>query len=1074
MKRYVYIMIFAFCGGSLTAQHTTQGRDFWISFGDNGESFYSTLTFQVRIVTKKTTKVTFGFTNLGTSSAVTLDAGSVYTYNLSDEEKQAVYSNTDGITDKSLHVESDEDISVYAINLAERSTDATAILPVQSLGKSYYHVSYNPIYSDGYTLVAIDNGTKIYENGIYKCTLNKGNVYSQYFRTDMTGQQITADKPVAYFTTNSCVYVPKNVIACDCLYEQLFPETAWGTSFMVPVTVRGKERVRIVASTDGTQVTHIGGTVVSGSLNLNTGQYVEIEISKNGVDENGVSYDGCYIEANNPVAVASYLTGLEYDNLIYNGDPAMTWIPSIEQAVSELLLAPFMASGSSLLVEHHVLIVTSTRDKNLTEIGIGNNGYTTLSGGQWTDHVSGYSFYSTPLTIADQSYRFRNPGGITVLGYGLGHRESYYYLSGSATRKLSAAFYINDVHYQDLDGKEFCSDKFDIEAVVKYNMHSDAGHLRWFVDGVEEFAAQDRLQWTKTFSEDSHTISLIVKDSVDDVDTLNVLLTVKIQTIDVSDTTVCKGKNAELKVNNPTDQLIYRWYADAAFSEFIRQGATVTSPLTSDTVFYVEATSNIGCSIRDSIKVNLYPVVDLQTEDIEACNDLTVEVEASSDNAVSFKWYGDADFSDFIIQARSFETAKLENDTVFYVEALSSNGCIARDSVKIGVYSVRTDDLAICYDETATISVSAADIASVTWYRNPDYSSVIADAKSFSTAKLRSDTTFYLETVSAKGCIAKNSMTVTVNSFPELTVGDTSVCAGTKSTFTVATDAVLLKWYNNPAYKNPIAQSGSYTASLYADTVFYIEAFSNGTCSIRDSFKVSVIQLPEVTAMDDRYLCYGEEITLDVVRYEGAINWNVNPLTFKPQSTGEYTVTASRPPCPDVRDSVVITVGDSLYIVSSALPSYQPYTDYSHQLNTNADSPDYTLIRGNLPFGLFLYPTGEISGIPNGDDLVSIFTVQVEDKYSCIATQEFVMERDFYIPRMFTPNGDGINDVFMPGHEITVFDRMGVKIFNGANGWDGTYDNKLALQDIYFYTLTRKLENGKIKVYNGYVGINHK
>jgi hypothetical protein len=128
-----------------------------------------------------------------------LNAGSVYTRNLSDIEKDIVYSYQTEKSNKSLHIESDEDISVYAINLTERSTDATAILPVNSLGVSYYHISYSPVETayDGYTLVATEDGTNIYENGAYKIKLNKGDVYSQYFEFDATGQHITTNKPVA-------------------------------------------------------------------------------------------------------------------------------------------------------------------------------------------------------------------------------------------------------------------------------------------------------------------------------------------------------------------------------------------------------------------------------------------------------------------------------------------------------------------------------------------------------------------------------------------------------------------------------------------------------------------------------------------------------------------------------------------------------------------------------------------------------------------------------------------------------------------------------------------------------------
>jgi gliding motility-associated-like protein len=1074
MKRCVYILILLLCCRTIQAQHTTQGKDFWVSFGSNTEQFINALTFQIRIVTVKATKVTFTFTNLGISTYVVLNAGSVYTRDLSNIEKYVVYSDQTGKSNKSLHIESDEDISVYAINLAERSTDATAVLPVNSLGVSYYHISYNPVESahDGYTLIATEDGTNIYENNVYITKLNKGDVYSHYFEFDATGLHITTNKPVAYFATNSCVYVPKDIHACDCLYEQLFPEMAWGVSFMVPVTIRGKERVRILASKNGTRITHIGGTVVQGSLNLNAGKYVELEISKDTANKSETNYDGCYIEANNPVAVVSYLTGMEYDNLINIGDPAMTWIPSIEQSVNELLLAPFVASGSSLLDKHYVLIVTPTIDKNMTEISVGNSDYSPLSNGEWTDHVSGYSFYSMPLTVADKSYRFRNPGGITVLGYGLGYRESYYYLSGSATRKLNAAFYVNNIHHQDLNGKEFCSNEFDIKAVVKYAMHSAPGHLRWFIDGREEIAARDLLQWKKTLSEDNHTISMIVKDTGEDTDTLTVRLDVKIQKIDVNDTAICKKQTIELKVNNPSDQLTYRWYTDAAFSGFIRQGVSlVTSLLTSDTVFYVEAISSIGCSIRDSIRVKLHPVPDLQVEDINICNDLTATLQASSANAVSLKWYSDANYSDFIVQAALFETTILQQDTVFYVEALSANGCAARDSVKITVYNIPVEDLSVCYNATATVSVLANDIASLAWYSNPDYTGLIANTVSFETTQLKFDTVFYLEFVSTKGCLARDSVKITVNRLPELSVNDTSVCFGATITLTPATNAALLNWYSDAGYNDLINQAVSYTTTASANAVYYIEAFSNETCSVKDSIELSVLLPPSVKAMDDLYLCYDEEITLDVLQSDGYVSWNVSPTTFKAKSSQEYIVTASRPPCPVVRDSVTITVGDLLWISPLVLPPHSPFNNYFVQLNTNVESPNYSIIKGELPLGLYLHQTGEISGIPNNDDLWSVFTIQIEDEYNCAIAQEYVIERDFFIPKVFTPNGDGINDVFMQGYEVTIFDRTGTIIFKGDNGWNGAYQNKLVSRNIYFYKLNRKLPDGEIKVYSGYVGV---
>ncbi|MDR3245958.1 MAG: gliding motility-associated C-terminal domain-containing protein [Prevotellaceae bacterium] len=1069
MKQCIYIIILLLYCGVVRGQHTTQGKDFWLSFGNNAGNSIEGLSFQVRIVaTTKATNVTFYFTNSNHYETIFLDAGSVYTRDLPWDEKQAVYSDIAGTSNKSLHIQADEDVLVYAINLLAHSTDATAILPVVSLGVAYYHASYSPSTGamDGYTLIATENSTNVYENGTFICELNEGEVYSQYFNYDATGLNITADKPIAYFTTNSRVNVPADTDARDCLYEQLFPVASWGTSFIVPVSIRGIERIRVLASQSGTIVAHTGGTVISGSLNLNAGEYVEIEIYR--------SQGGCYIEANNPVAVVSYLMGIGYSSLDYSiGDPAITWIPSIEQSVNEIILAPFIASGSSILSEHHILIVAPTIDKNLTEIRIGNNYYTPISGGEWTDNSSGYSFYSMPLTEASLSYSFRNHGGITVLGYGLGNRESYYYLSGSATRKLNAAFYINDIHYQDLDGREFCSDNFDIKAVIRYEMYPGQEHLRWFIDGTEEIAAQDIIQWNKIFTEDTHTISMIVKDEFNDTDTLTVSFTVDIQKIAVSDTTVCEGQSIELKIKNPSENLTYRWYSDADFSDYLFQGLSfITSPLTSGAVFYIEALSSIGCSIRDSLKVNLFPLPELIVGDVDICNDSVATLTVSSANAVSLKWYGEPDYSGLIVSAPSFTTDKLNADTAFYIEALSADGCVARDTARVTVYDASMKDLSVCFGSTAVVSITNKDASLTTWYRNPDFSDIITLAASFETTELKADTSFYLESLSVTGCIAKNEIKIAINPLPELIVRDTNVCAGTTTVFTPVSDAALLNWYSDENYSNSLAKTWSYSTEPADDAVLYVEALSDEGCITRDSFEITVVQRPVIVAMDDRYLCRSEnEIDLVVLQSEGTVSWNVDYTSVKPESTREYIATASRPPCPDVHDTVRITVGDSLFIHPSVLPLYQPYGNYSLQLNTNAQSPDYSILRGEIPSGVFMSRSGDLSGRPDGNNQIYVFTVRVEDENQCVVTKEYILERDIFVPKIFTPNGDGINDVFMPGWEVVIFDRLGMEIFKGDNGWDGSYKNKPALQDIYFYTLTRKLQNGEVKTYNGYVGI---
>jgi gliding motility-associated-like protein len=71
----------------------------------------------------------------------------------------------------------------------------------------------------------------------------------------------------------------------------------------------------------------------------------------------------------------------------------------------------------------------------------------------------------------------------------------------------------------------------------------------------------------------------------------------------------------------------------------------------------------------------------------------------------------------------------------------------------------------------------------------------------------------------------------------------------------------------------------------------------------------------------------------------------------------------------------------------------------------------------------------------------------------------------FYIPNSFSPNGDGINDIFQPkGHNILeynllIYNRWGELIFESNNilyGWDGYYKDYIVQDDVYVYYIVYK------------------
>jgi hypothetical protein len=367
-----------------------------------------------------------------------------------------------------------------------------------------------------YYIVATQNGTDIFENGTPVATnLSVGQVYfgPANSSTDMSGYHITSNNPIAYFSAHDYCNINGGG---DNFFQQFSPISTWGKNFLVPVTNRELELVRIQASQNGTVVTVSSGTimpVVGGqtSYNLNAGEWVELKIL--------LADKGCYIQSNNPIQVASYMVGTLYGSQVDNravnpgsyGDESMTIIPPIEQTVKTALIAPFVAQN---LITHFAMVVTPTATKDSTTVSVSGAApvpITSLGGGVWYDNPSsGMSFYSGPLAAnANTSYLFENKAGLIAFAYGYGTAISYYYQAGSAMRTLDAAFYVNDVHDEELGDTVFCSQSFQLSAELQGDLSTQPGFLKWYINGVEETAAQDLTTWNKTLPGGAYQIKMV-------------------------------------------------------------------------------------------------------------------------------------------------------------------------------------------------------------------------------------------------------------------------------------------------------------------------------------------------------------------------------------------------------------------------------------------------------------------------------------------------------------------------------------------------------------------------------------
>ncbi len=119
------------------------------------------------------------------------------------------------------------------------------------------------------------------------------------------------------------------------------------------------------------------------------------------------------------------------------------------------------------------------------------------------------------------------------------------------------------------------------------------------------------------------------------------------------------------------------------------------------------------------------------------------------------------------------------------------------------------------------------------------------------------------------------------------------------------------------------------------------------------------------------------------------------------------------------------------------------------------------------------------------------FTVTYANNRGCIATASIRVElikRDIWVPNVFSPNGDNINDWFYPFvaegsyrniRSISIFDRWGDLLFykehfqpnNPLEGWDGTNKGEKLNPAVFLYILEVEWNDGSVQKLYGDISL---
>ncbi|SHG90218.1 Ig-like domain-containing protein [Pedobacter caeni] len=236
----------------------------------------------------------------------------------------------------------------------------------------------------------------------------------------------------------------------------------------------------------------------------------------------------------------------------------------------------------------------------------------------------------------------------------------------------------------------------------------------------------------------------------------------------------CTGDGVVLNINSPEVGAIYTWYTQATGGTGVTGTSyTPTGLTTGVNNFYVSGKRN-GCTNESprklvSITVNnpILPVVSTVTP-ICSGSKATLQIGAPVVGE-TYRWYDAAVGGTLVFTGETFLTPILAANTSYYVESVIGACSSARQQVDVTVNPLPADaqvsstNVNISTGQTATLTATAPTAGStINWYTVATGGSPVATGTSFTTPALTVNTTYYVGTQSAGGCLSQNRVAVNV------------------------------------------------------------------------------------------------------------------------------------------------------------------------------------------------------------------------------------------------------------------------------------------------------------------------
>jgi gliding motility-associated-like protein len=407
-----------------------------------------------------------------------------------------------------------------------------------------------------------------------------------------------------------------------------------------------------------------------------------------------------------------------------------------------------------------------------------------------------------------------------------------------------------------------------------------------------------------------------------------------------TDVTICSGAPAAIGTA-ATPGYTYNWLPATGLSAANVSNPNITTvnggatPVV--TTYTVTTTATGGCTTTDEVlvTVNPQPVLTI-TNPPAVCTPNTVDITTAAVTA------GSTGGGTLTYWTDAAGTVPLAGPTgiaasgTYYIKVTATGGCTDIDPVVVTINPLPVSDagtdVIICTGTPATIGSAATAGYSYSWLpatgisatniSNPDNTTVNAGASSIVT------TYTVTTTITATGCQSADSVVVTVNPFPVISITDPAgVCSPNAVDITAPAVTAGTVGSGIYSYWTDAAATIALTdpAAVNVSGTYYIQLVSGAGCSDIDPVTVTINPLPVSDAGTDLVICTGSSGPIGAPAVAGfTYLWtpatglssaaDANPnvtltnISSAPVST-TYTVTTtnSATGCVSI-DSVVVTV----------------------------------------------------------------------------------------------------------------------------------------------------------------------